>query len=91
MPSFTDLRVKLHGQPEPEDLRRVKEFYARHRDNIHPVLDSMFRSLEKELDTFKTLHVLHERTPLNNYKLDISTEGRIVSTSSRWHSSVPGV
>ena len=51
MPSFIDLRVKLHGQPEPEDLSRVREFYARHRDSISPELDSVFRSLEKELDT----------------------------------------
>ncbi|MFH1007926.1 MAG: PEP/pyruvate-binding domain-containing protein [Candidatus Latescibacterota bacterium] len=51
LPSFTNLRVKLHGKPEAADLQRVRDFYDRNRPNISPKLDDMIQALAAELES----------------------------------------
>ena len=46
---FTDLRVKLHGQPDAADLERVQAFRARHRQQLAPEVDTMVQDLEQAL------------------------------------------
>ena len=51
LPSFTNLRVKLHGKPEAADLQRVRDFYDRNRPSISPELDEMIQTLAAELES----------------------------------------
>lgn len=39
---FTDLRVKIHGQPEPGDIAKVKAFKTQHQEKLtQPLLDQL--------------------------------------------------
>ncbi len=49
-PPFTKLRVKLHGQPERDDLNRVKRFFENHRNNLPGPVSEMLTSLIMTLD-----------------------------------------
>jgi len=50
MPEFFNLRVKLHGQPEPSDLPAVKEFKTKYKDKLDAaatlLLDQLIADLE---------------------------------------------
>jgi hypothetical protein len=49
LPSFMDLRVKLHGQPEYSDLQRVTEYRAK-SDSLPPRMSELLEKLQKELE-----------------------------------------
>jgi hypothetical protein len=50
LPVFTDLRVKLHGQPDAGDLARLKEFRTRNKDSIPPEMEPLLDELENDLE-----------------------------------------
>lgn len=47
---FQPLRIKIHGQPAADDLRRVQEFYQTHRERISPGLQPDFEQLIADLE-----------------------------------------
>jgi hypothetical protein len=49
LPAFTELRVKIHGQPDAGDLVRVKFFHIQHREQLTPEIQKMLRDLEQAL------------------------------------------
>ncbi len=72
LPSFMDLRVKLHGQPDMGDLERVRNFKIRNKNKIPVMMDELLQNLEKELElAFKptdlqTLSAYIEKLPSSN-------------------------
>ncbi len=50
-PSFMDLRVKIHGQPEISDIARVKDFKAKNQEklsaDLQKKLDQLIASMEE--------------------------------------------
>ncbi|HEX9652830.1 MAG TPA: PEP/pyruvate-binding domain-containing protein [bacterium] len=49
VPSFLDLRIKIHGQPDPGDVQRVKEYRAQ-TDSIPARMGEMLQKLQKEME-----------------------------------------
>lgn len=49
IPSFMDLRIKIHGQPDPGDVQRVKEYRAQ-TDSIPFRMGEMLQKLQKEME-----------------------------------------
>ncbi len=45
LPSFQELRIKIHGTPDAGDRKRVIEFEEKNKSKITPALDSMFTEL----------------------------------------------
>lgn len=72
LPDFTNLRVKLHGQPDAGDLQRVKDFQKRYEKNIPPDITTMLEKLAFELETafqpfdMKSLDQYIKRLPENS-------------------------
>ncbi len=68
-PLFMDLRVKLHGRPDPEDREKVRAFYAAHMDTLSPDIRAMFDRLTADMAAvyarppLETLAALAERLP----------------------------
>jgi len=58
-PKFMDVRIKIHGQPDVTDIRRVSEFNTKHRDKLSP-------ELKKEMD--KLIQTLNEYYAPVNFK-----------------------
>ncbi len=50
LPSFVDIRIKLHGQPEAADLKRIKDFRTQHQNEIRGKIDALFDQLEEEME-----------------------------------------
>lgn len=50
LPSFMPLRIKLHGQPEADDVQRIDTFLSRHRSSLDPSVAASIRALRNELD-----------------------------------------
>ena len=48
-PPFTNLRVKLHGQPERDDLSRVKHFLENHQKNLPDAVEEILNTLIVDL------------------------------------------
>jgi hypothetical protein len=48
--AFQPLRVKIHGQPTPSDLQRVKEFVETHEEQLTTALRSDFTQLIADLE-----------------------------------------
>src|SRR5690606_28576317 len=48
-PAFLDLRVKIHGSPDPGDIQRVRDFQHLHKDKIpasvKPKIDSLLHEM----------------------------------------------
>ncbi|MBN1350166.1 phosphoenolpyruvate synthase [candidate division KSB1 bacterium] len=50
LPTFIDLRVKIHGQPDAGDFQRVQEFRLRNQGKIPLSIEQKLLTLEKELE-----------------------------------------
>ncbi len=50
LPSFMDLRVKIHGQPEFSDLEAVKKFKANYQAQISTILNNKLDELIREME-----------------------------------------
>lgn len=50
LPSFIDIRVKIHGQPDASDLQRVRAFRQKNQGKIKPSLEPLFKTLEQDLE-----------------------------------------
>ncbi|MCB9088794.1 MAG: phosphoenolpyruvate synthase [Calditrichae bacterium] len=51
LPAFMDIRVKIHGKPDPSDLERVSKFRAANREKLPPRIDEKLAQLEQDLKT----------------------------------------
>ena len=49
VPAFMPIRVKIHGQPGPEDLERVRAFRRSHGDTLSGDAAATLRRLERDL------------------------------------------
>lgn len=49
MPSFQEMRVKIHGMPDEDDVNRVREYRTRHQEKISASLNAKFDDLEQGL------------------------------------------
>ncbi|MGB3077436.1 MAG: PEP/pyruvate-binding domain-containing protein [Saprospiraceae bacterium] len=45
LPSFQELRIKIHGTPDAGDRKRVRDFEEKNKNKITPAIDSMFNEL----------------------------------------------
>lgn len=72
LPDFTNLRVKLHGQPDAGDLKRVRDFQKRYEKNIPTDIATMLEKLAFELEAayqpfdMKSLDQYIKRLPENS-------------------------
>lgn len=51
LPSFLDLRVKIHGTPDAGDIQRVREFQLRYKEEIPASLIPKINQLLRDLNT----------------------------------------
>ena len=74
---FMDLRVKLHGQPEESDLKKVETFYSNHKDKLTGSLNDQFVQLIADL---RLLYQSININDINSYlsKLSSSSEAHQV-------------
>lgn len=49
MPSFQNVRIKIHGLPEVSDIQRVRDFQARYKSKIPAFLKPKFEQLLHEM------------------------------------------
>ena len=49
VPAFMPIRVKIHGQPGPEDLERVRGFLQTHKDTLADDVAASLQHLERDL------------------------------------------
>lgn len=49
VPDFMPIRVKIHGQPGPEDLERVRAFRQKHGDTLGEEARAALQTLERDL------------------------------------------
>lgn len=72
LPSFQNLRIKIHGSPDAGDLAAVREFRARHRTvmtaDILVKMDQLLREMEQLYRPFRTedLRPFRKRLPANS-------------------------
>lgn len=52
MPSFMNIRIKIHGQPTPEDIDLVKKFEAENSSKIDASMKKRFNALTKTMEDF---------------------------------------
>ena len=52
LPSFMDIRIKIHGQPDAADLDLVREFRKKRQAEISPEIDKQFQELQQKLEAF---------------------------------------
>ena len=52
MPSFMDIRSKIHGQPDAGDIALVREFRKKRQTEITPEIDKQFQELQQKLEGF---------------------------------------
>ncbi|MEZ5032600.1 MAG: PEP/pyruvate-binding domain-containing protein [Saprospiraceae bacterium] len=50
LPSFMDLRVKIHGRPDATDLEKTRAFYNRNKKNLIPYVSDLFEALIADLE-----------------------------------------
>jgi len=78
--AFMDLRIKLHGLPDAEDVKRVKDFHVDNRQKITPEIDQQLQSLEKELESaFQPLNL----QSLNDYPRRLPSKSPIAVILNR--------
>ena len=86
-PSFLDLRVKIHGQPEEADLNKVIDFRDQHKPGLEKELLDQFDRLINDMTRLyapvdlKSLNVYLDRLPDNSGLKRIAGEG--ISAYSR--------
>ena len=51
IPSFMDLRVKLHGQPEFQDISRIEEYYLKNQTKLPKNIQTMLQILLADLQS----------------------------------------
>lgn len=69
---FMDLRVKLHGQPEPSDIQKVKAFASSNQARLNDELKDKFKNLVTAMEQYyqpvntADFRTLSKRLPLNS-------------------------
>ncbi len=72
LPGFLEIRIKIHGQPDSEDLDAVRNFYNRNRAKLTEDMDAKFRRLVSELELaykpfdFKSFEAYRDGLPANS-------------------------
>jgi hypothetical protein len=73
-PTFLDLRVKIHGQPDENDLLKVERFRDEHKMNLDEDLMKQFDQLIRDL---RNLYKPVDLTSLNRYLDQLPADSRI--------------
>ncbi|MEQ9424724.1 MAG: PEP/pyruvate-binding domain-containing protein [Cyclobacteriaceae bacterium] len=72
IPAFLDLRVKIHGQPDVNDIQKVKDFRTARKGNLKASLDKQFDELIKDMEfvyqpvDLESLNKLVQTLPANH-------------------------
>ena len=72
LPTFMNLRVKIHGQPEFSDLQSVINFRSKNINKLTPQLDSLFNKLTADMEyvyqpvLLTDLNALLKKIPTDN-------------------------
>lgn len=78
LPTFTNLRVKLHNHPEPEDLTRVRNFRERNKARIPAPMDSLLQQLIATLElAYRPFDIRSLSTYLNRLPKDFPLAGQL--------------
>lgn len=64
LPEFMDIRVKIHGKPDPSDLERVTKFRSVNQGKVKPKIDELLTQLEQDL---KTIYLTSRTEKLRQY------------------------
>jgi hypothetical protein len=67
---FMELRIKIHGQPEPSDIQKVENFRKQHEDKLTHNLKRQFDEL---LATMQKFHKPFELASLKKYTSKLSS------------------
>jgi hypothetical protein len=87
-PGFFNLRVKLHGQPEPSDLPKVKEFKAQNKDKLGVELSGLVDTLIADLEiAYQPVNLQMLGKFLNSIPDDLPLKAAVKKLST---SSAPG-
>lgn len=80
-PSFMDLRVKIHGQPDVTDLEKTRSFYKKNKARMIPFVTELFDQLIADLETrYQPLTVVD----LTRYKKRFPKESRLHADLERF-------
>ena len=71
---FTDLRVKIHGQPEPSDIAKVKAFKEQHRSRL---TQSLLDQLDGLVADMEAVYQPVNLNTLNKYLKNIPKDSEI--------------
>ncbi len=71
LPSFMDLRVKIHSSPKPADITDVERFLAQNRNSLDPELTKQFNGLIKVMKEF---HRPFDMNSLSGYLKKLKNE-----------------
>lgn len=64
LPAFMDIRVKIHGKPDPSDLERVTKFRSANQGKVKPRIDEQLAQLEQDL---KTIYLTSRTEKIRQY------------------------
>ncbi len=85
-PSFMDLRVKIHGQPDVSDLGKTRGFYSKNKSRMIPYVSDLFDQLIADLEVrYKPLSV----ADLSKYKSQMPKDSRLREDLDRFLSAYP--
>ncbi len=63
MPSFMDIRIKIHGKPDAQDLVRVRDFRKKYESQISTDVDKQLKELEQKLESIYQTPVVRTLAP----------------------------
>ncbi len=73
-PEFMDLRIKIHGQPHPEDLNAVRNFQRLHQEKLSASIYKLLDDLVKDMNA---LYQTVDLTKLGAYSGQLSSENEV--------------
>ncbi len=85
-PTFMDLRVKIHGQPDASDLNKTRSFYVRNKSKMIPYVTDLFDQLIADLEVkYRPLAV----ADFTKYKNRIPKDAPLRADLDRFLTSFP--
>jgi hypothetical protein len=80
LPSFLDIRVKIHGQPDETDIERVVFFREKHKQELSDDLLKKFDELIRDMKTlYKPVEISSLKKYLSPLPADSELRGRVTS------------
>ncbi|MBN1481144.1 phosphoenolpyruvate synthase [candidate division KSB1 bacterium] len=81
IPTFINIRIKLHGQPDASDLQNVRAFRLKNAGKISSNQQKLFNQLEADLaEAFRPLN----SNSLRQYSRLLPQKSRVVTKMNEW-------